>query len=339
MAFVNAGDDWTKDWQRRALSLLGDDLADSPLAGVEDEFLELMREGLAHVRMHGDFSRWLSTWEDLPRVDGVRVCLDADHVRVDAVDSLPQEALLRLQAALQGLHPWRKGPFSLFGLTIDTEWRSDWKWERLAGHIAPLQGRVVLDVGCGCGYHLWRMRGAGASLALGIDPTALFFFQFWVLKQYLAREPVHVLPVGIEAMPGGLRAFDTVFSMGVLYHRRSPMDHLLQLRGLLRSGGELVLETLYVEGDAQACLLPPGRYAKMRNVWFLPSIPMLQAMLRRAGFRHIRCVHAAATDVQEQRKTPWMRFESLADFLDPKDRTRTIEGHPAPRRAILLAEA
>jgi tRNA (mo5U34)-methyltransferase len=32
-----------------------------------------------------------------------------------------------------------------------------------------------------------------------------------------------------------------------------------------------------------------------------------------------------------------MRFESLADFLDPDDRSKTMEGHPAPLRAIFTA--
>ena len=137
----------------------------------------------------------------------------------------------------------------MFGASIDTEWRSDWKWDRLKNHIEPLSGRKVLDIGCGSGYHCWRMRGAGAELVIGIDPTPLFIVQFFALQKYIQDHHVTVLPMGIEHLPEKLRFFDTVFSMGVLYHRRSPFDHLIELRDCLVSGGELILETLVIDGD------------------------------------------------------------------------------------------
>ena len=130
---------------------------------------------------------------------------------------------------------------------------------------------------------------------------------------------------------------DTVFSMGVLYHRRSPFEHLGELLDALRRGGELVLETLVVEGDAERVLVPADRYAMMRNVWFIPSPAAMLGWLRRAGFREARLVDVAATTTQEQRRTPWMRFESLADFLDPADPRLTREGYPAPLRAVFIA--
>jgi tRNA (mo5U34)-methyltransferase len=148
---------------------------------------------------------------------------------------------------------------------------------------------------------------------------------------------VHLQPVGIEAVPPGLRRFDTVFSMGVLYHRRSPLDHLFDLKGLLKSGGQLVLETLVNEDAGHAVLVPEGRYAKMRNVWFIPGKSSLETWLRRAGFVDVQTIDVTATTCDEQRSTAWMTFESLADFLDPADSELTIEGHPAPRRAIVLA--
>ncbi|MFK7891671.1 MAG: DUF1698 domain-containing protein, partial [Granulosicoccus sp.] len=37
----------------------------------------------------------------------------------------------RARTALEQLCPWRKGPFQFDTIAIDTEWRSDWKWERL----------------------------------------------------------------------------------------------------------------------------------------------------------------------------------------------------------------
>jgi len=247
---------------------------------------------------------------------------------------------LALQATLMGLHPWRKGPFNLFGMPLNTEWRSDWKWDRVLPHLQPLQDRLILDVGCGNGYHCMRMLGAGAKRVIGIDPSPKFVFQFQAIKNFAGKElPVDVLPIGIEDMPQKLAAFDTVFSMGILYHRRSPMDHLRELRELLRPGGQLVLETLVVEGPEGTALVPEGRYAKMPNVWYLPSPDTLLSWMRKNGFKNPRMVDISTTSIEEQRSTDWMTFESLEDFLDPSDHTKTIEGHPAPTRAVFLAEA
>lgn len=299
---------------------------------------------IAQLRVHGDWPRWREAIERMPAPATETIVLDRPAVQIGEAQGMDSVQQTHLREALQVMHPWRKGPWRLHGVSIDTEWRSDWKWERLAPHLTELQGRKVLDVGCGNGYYAWRMLGAGASLVIGIDPTQLFHAQFQAVAKLVAasarsgllRRTLH-LPVGIEAVPAGLEAFDTVFSMGVLYHRRSPLDHLLELRQALRPGGELVLETLVVEGDAERVLVPGERYAKMRNVWFIPSILALEGWLRRCGFDHIRTVSVCATSIDEQRSTEWMRFESLSDFLDPADRSLTIEGYPAPRRALIMA--
>jgi len=238
---------------------------------------------------------------------------------------------------LKNFHPWRKGPYEIFGIHIDTEWRSDWKWDRLNEHIAPLTNRLVLDVGCGNGYHCWRMLGAGAKMVVGVDPLLLNVFQFHLIRKLVGEAPVYVLPVGLEQIPESTKAFDTVFSMGVLYHRRSPIDHLLALKDCLLSGGELVLETLVIDGKKGEVLVPEGRYAKMRNVWFLPSCETLISWMQRCGFINCRVIDVSITTIEEQRSTEWMNFHSLKDFLDQDNPELTSEGLPAPKRAIILA--
>ncbi|TKI08250.1 tRNA 5-methoxyuridine(34)/uridine 5-oxyacetic acid(34) synthase CmoB [Martelella alba] len=285
---------------------------------------------------HGRYSQWFNAVERLPALTPARLDLSCG---VDAQSETPLTDGRRegMEALLRQLMPWRKGPFSLYGIEIDTEWRSDWKWQRLLPHIQPLSGRRVLDVGCGSGYHLWRMVGAGAQLAVGIDPTPLFLCQFESVRKLLGNDQrAHLLPLGIEQLPE-LAAFDTVFSMGVLYHRRSPLDHLLQLKAQLTAGGELVLETLVVEGDSRQVLLPGERYARMRNVYFIPSAAALMDWLAKCGFAQIRLADTTATSLDEQRRTSWMTNESLADFLDPDDPRKTVEGYPAPLRAIITA--
>ncbi len=289
------------------------------------------------ARTHGHVEEWRQLLIDLPVLEAGSSDFSSDVVQVGTGDDCDSRHRQQLNASLRRLMPWRKGPFELFGLYIDTEWRSDFKWNRLRPHLASLHGRRVLDVGCGSGYHCLRMYGDGADLVVGVEPLLRYITQFYAIKHYVPDIPVHLLPLSLEGLPERLAVFDTVFSMGVLYHRKSPFDHLYALKELLVPGGELVLETLVVEGGPQAVLTPVGRYAKMRNVWFIPSCAMLEIWLQRCGFTGIRLVDVSVTSIQEQRATEWMQFESLPQFLHPQDPTRTIEGHPAPRRAIFIA--
>ena len=312
-------------------------LPHSTLAPWAEEFAHVLQQ--VKPDAHGDFARWQAALDALPQVPVSQRRFDTDTVTVGSAADCDDATRTQIETALRGLHPWRKGPFNVCGIQIDTEWRSDWKWQRLQPHIASLKDRTVLDIGCGSGYHLWRMLGEGAKLSIGVDPSLLFVMQFLAIEHFAGSQPVFHLPIGIEQLPANMQAFDTVFSMGVLYHRRSPIDHLIELRELLRPGGELVLETLVVEGPEGYALMPEGRYARMGNVWFLPSVATLLAWMKKVRFKHIRCVDVTPTTVEEQRPTDWMRFQSLPDFLDPQDSGKTIEGYPAPVRAVIVAQS
>lgn len=317
-------------------------LYDAFLDAKADAWVKLLPQQLANAfdpARHGNLAQWLNVLECLPESTIRHRLLDADAVQIGRPEDLSEADRLELEHQLKILHPWRKGPYNLFGIIMDTEWRSNWKWDRLKNHITPLKHRLVLDVGCGNGYHCWRMRGAGAKMVIGIDPFLLNVMQFHVLRKLHGEVPVYVLPLAIEDLPYGLKAFDTVFSMGVLYHRRSPIDHLLELRECLQPGGELVLETLVIDGKLGEVLLPEGRYAKMRNVWFLPSCETLMSWLKRCGFKNIRLIDVTKTSIEEQRSTEWMQFHSLKDFLSAENPRLTCEGLPAPKRAIILANS
>lgn len=288
----------------------------------------------------------------LPTVAVDKVDLDSDVLTIAA--NLSNSERKQTLALLKQLVPWRKGPFQIGAqidgqigsdkdrsIFIDTEWHSDWKWQRIASHLGNLKGRRVLDVGGGSGYHGWRMAGAGADTVIIIDPSCLFYHQFMAIRHFVGDADsyrTHYIPVPLEALPEHSQLFDTVFSMGVLYHRQSPFEHLQQLKGQLVKGGELVLETLVIDGDANTVLVPHDRYAQMNNVYFLPSVAALTGWLEKAGFSDVRCVDVAITSTAEQRKTDWMTYHSLADFLDPDDVSKTIEGYPAPKRATLIAK-
>lgn len=283
----------------------------------------------------GNLPRFLSHIDHLPAVENVS--FDPNSASLTSATPINTADQAQLNEALRGLIPWRKGPFRVFNTHIDSEWRCDLKWARVAPHLSDLQGRCVLDVGSGNGYYGWRMKAAGARIVAGIDPSWLSVVQHMAINHYVGDASHTVLPLTLEAMTPDLEAFDTVFSMGVLYHRRSPLDHLAELRAALRPGGELVLETLVVDGNEREAFVPPGRYARMNNVWFLPSPKALAHWLEKSGFEDVRIVDVTATSSEEQRTTEWKPGQSLADYLNPDNTTETIEGHPAPLRATLIA--
>ncbi len=312
--------------------------------------------------------KWKRVLERMPKPTGsARINQSAVGLETD----LSTAQVSHLTAQLEQLKPWRKGPFYVGRgqlilttdqalkldrvqqensealnpetLLIDTEWRSDLKWDRLAAHLPDLSGACVLDVGGGSGYHAYRIAGLGARFVFNLEPSPLFYYQFMAIRQLLSADPKvnlpHALPMLMSEAPEHSARFDSVFCMGVLYHRADPFGFLQQLKGCLRPGGLLVLETLVIEGDQTQVLVPEGRYAQMNNVYFLPSTQALMSWLTKCGFTDIRLIDESDTSLNEQRQTPWMEFHSLSDFLVSADQTRTIEGHPAPRRAVIFASA
>ncbi len=284
---------------------------------------------------HGKTREWDAILTATPEVVAEDFAFDAGCIKIALPSSHTIDSSL-FRTQLRNFMPWRKGPWNLLGVAIDTEWRSDWKWKRLQPHITALAGRRVLDIGTGNGYFLYRMLGDGAEMAIGIEPTRIFLYQFELVQKLLPANNAHLLPLRGEHLPE-FGFFDTVFSLGVLYHRRSPVDHITELSGFVRDGGEIVLETLVIPGDNKTILVPRDRYAKMANVWFLPSTGALEVLLHRAGLVNIRTVDVNQTSPGEQRTTDWMAFESLVNFLDPDNHALTSEGYPAPRRAIIIA--
>jgi tRNA (mo5U34)-methyltransferase len=289
----------------------------------------------ACARPDGNATRWLEALAALPEVLEGRGRINDGGIILEGAE-LDKAGLEQLKAALFGLCPWRKGPFDFFGVHIDTEWRSDVKWNRIVKHASDLKNRYVLDVGCGNGFYMMKMAEQQPKLVLGVDPMSIFVAQFAAANKYLKLPSTFLLPLGFEALPEKMQAFDTVFCLGVFYHRKSPFDFLNSLKEYLRPGGELIFETLTIAGDKNTVLVPEDRYAKMRNIWFLPSELAMEHWLLKAGFTDVRLVDSSITTIHEQRATEWMTNESLADFLDPINPSFTVEGLPAPVRSTFV---
>ncbi len=296
----------------------------------------LIASGIDRLESHGDFHSLRNKIESFSPLSEAKTNFSVAAPWVSSKEG-PELSAERC-ALLRELGPWKKGPFKILDELIDSEWQGQLKWDRLIAQATPLQGRKVLDVGTGNGYFLYRAHGEGAQFVLGLEPSVLYSAQYLALQRFYACPSVALLPLTSDEFTANCAAFDTVLSMGVLYHRRSPIDHLTQLKGFLRKGGELVLETIVIDGPLGHTLVPEGRYAQMKNVWFLPSVETLKSWLVRIGMCHITIGPSVRTTVQEQRSTSWSNCQpSLMEFLDPDNAHLTIEGHPAPRRVIITA--
>ena len=287
---------------------------------------------------HSDFSKWSKIIRDLPFISASEFHLDLESITIGNKIDCSDEERKYIREQLKRLIPWRKGPYNLFGIVLDAEWQSNMKWARLEEQIKPLKNKLVLDVGCGNGYYCWRMLGKKAKYVVGVDPSLLFYSQFMAIKKYSPNCNIDLIPLGIESLPDKGLYFDTVFSMGVIYHRRDPIEHLRQLSKCLKPGGELIIESLVIDSNNLDVLIPKERYAKMKNVWSIPSIKLLVKWINDAGFKDIKIIDTTQTTIKEQRVTEWMKFESLANFLNQHDFNKTIEGYPAPVRTIIISE-
>lgn len=247
-----------------------------------------------------------------------------------------QHALL--DQAIFTLHPWRKGPFRLFGHEIDAEWRSNLKWNRVLPAVGQLGGRKILDVGCGNGYYMFRAAAQHPDVVIGLDPSIPFWLQFELMQRFLTNETLQYELLGVENLDLFDQAFDIGLCMGIVYHHRNPLQILNRLLKTLKVGGMAIIESQTIPGDGSFALFPADRYAKARNVYFIPTKDCLVHWVRRAGFKNVELIDHTRVTTLEQRSTHWMGFESLSDFLNPHDQNLTVEGHPAPFRTIVRGE-
>jgi tRNA (mo5U34)-methyltransferase len=316
---------------------LGRDVVLGPFVPELVERVAARNQSIFHANKKGmDLVRALDA---LPAATPSSIDADGDRVRIGHADDIDSRQRAALLASLKAFKPWRKGPFEVFGVDLDSEWNSAIKWNRLADHLGTLAGKRVLDIGSSNGYYMFRLAARKPAWVIGIEPYLNFYFQFLALSRYLAFPNLCCLPLRLEEMPAMHRCFDTVLCMGILYHRRSPLDTLRSIQKMMAPGGLLVLETLIIEGDAEMALFPEKRYAQMNNVFFIPTVKCLAHWLKRCGFNQIRCVDVSKTVPAEQRRTDWIDTQSLADFLEPGNPDKTVEGYPAPVRAMVLATA
>ena len=259
-----------------------------------------------------------------------------DAVHFGTEDSLNSIQREELREQLKGLSPWRKGPFKIAGMDLDAEWRSDYKWNRVAPALQSLEGRRVCDIGANSGYYMYKMLEHNPEMVLGLDPTVNYYLQFLALQKLTKQNQLHYEPFGLEEMKFFPKFFDTVFCMGILYHHRAPIDILRMISESMTKGGQLIVECQGIPGDGPYALFPEKTYAKVKGTYFVPTATCLVNWLKKAWFENIEVFYVSDMSSDEQRATEWMTRHSYSDFVDEKSNL-TVEGYPAPVRIYVSA--
>jgi len=286
--------------------------------------------------------KWL-TWKNIvPYQEALASLKVHKNINISLVDTvsieienLSEEDALEIEKTARLMMPWRKGPFVLNELFIDSEWQSQIKYNLLEPHF-NLKDKIVGDIGCNNGYYLFRMLSHQPKKLIGFDPSAIYYSQFMFINHYIQSDIKYEL-LGVEHVEFYEHKFDVLFCLGVLYHRSDPVMMLKSLFRGLNKGGELILDTFMIDGEQELCLCPKDRYSKIPNIYFVPTIPSLINWCKRAGFSEVEVLATMKTEHEEQRKTSWVQSQSLEDFLDPKDESKTVEGYPAPKRVYIKA--
>lgn len=258
-------------------------------------------------------------------------------VKIGKKEELTAEQQALVRDALHQFRPWKKGPFEFFGIHVDAEWRSDWKWMRILPHIQPLEGRRVADIGCHNGYFMLRMADQMPEIVVGFEPVPKHFWNFQLIQNWAQLPNLHFELLGVEHTDLFPNFFHTIFCLGILYHHTDPVNMLRKLHAALLPRGEIIVDCQGIPGSDPVALVPQSRYANARGIWFLPTQSCLEHWMKRAGFRNLKCFYAEPLSPREQRRTAWADVDSLAEFLDPNDSSRTIEGYPAPWRYYVRA--
>ena len=294
------------------------------------------------VKLREERAKWLS-WKNIkPYQDAIKAIPEFEDITINITDtieidiaSLSQEDAQKIYDCAYMMRPWRKGPFGINDIFIDAEWKSYMKYNLLEPHF-DLTDKIVGDIGCNNGYYLFRMMKQNPKKLIGFDPSAIYYSQFMFIDKFVKSDIVYEL-LGVEHVEFYEHKFDVLFCLGVLYHRSDPVAMLKSLYKGLNKGGELILDTFMIDGEDEVCLTPKDRYSKIPNIYFIPTVNALKNWCYRAGFDEVKVLAIKKTDLTEQRKTSWVNTQSLEDFIDPDDDTKTVEGYPAPKRVYIKA--
>jgi SAM-dependent methyltransferase len=109
-----------------------------------------------------------------------------------------------------------------------------------AAKLLPLQGKKLLEVGCGSGRNSLEFIRRGAKVFVAdYSRPALKLVQEDAAAQSL---PLHVLEAEASSLPFPENTFDLIYHSGFLEHFKNPVQVLKEQVRLLKSGGHLLVD-------------------------------------------------------------------------------------------------
>lgn len=118
-------------------------------------------------------------------------------------------------------------------------------FEELMG-AQQLQGKRVLEIGCGMGFHSEKLVRAGAEVsAVDLSPTSVMATTKR-LEQKKLKADVRLMDAEALEFPSG--AFDIVWSWGVIHHSSRTGRIVREIERVLRPGGSARIMVYNLEG-------------------------------------------------------------------------------------------
>jgi SAM-dependent methyltransferase len=217
---------------------------------------------------------------------------------------------------------------------------------------ATVEGQRCLDIGIMEGMVTALLERRGASEVVGYDRVARGG-KLSLVRAALDSTFEHVAGMRLSELPSALASrgrppFDLVVFSGVLYHMFDPLAGLATVRGLVRDGGLLIVETSAAMTDQMVAYFnSKGRYLGGTNYWEV-STGLLEYHLRMLRLRPLDCawvvlrrretepqigrIAIACRAVDHALPEPddqWMTYPQLAlDFAEFVDWERTASAAP-----------
>jgi SAM-dependent methyltransferase len=153
--------------------------------------------------------------------------------------------------------------------------------------LAPLDGRVVGDIGCGDGRYIAELREAGAQV-IGLDLSVGMLAG--------VQSPPTLIAADAQSLPLKDASLDVVMMMHMLYHVPDPASAIAEAARVLRRGGTLLVATNGLR-----------HLAEMNELW-LPLLDRigLRAPLEDAGLANPR------VSVDDARRFVDMHFQDAS---------------------------
>ena len=222
------------------------------------------------------------------------------------------------------------GPFRKEGLLKDSFLGIAGGFDARAWWPARLDGMRVADIGCYTGGISVLMAERGAETVYAVDEISEHVDQCRFVAETLRLGTIRPHCRTLYDLSGVIepKCLDYIVFAGVLYHLSDMLVGLHILRGLLKPGGVLLIESNGVD-DFQHSYANFGRFYS--GMWWQPTGLCIQDMCSFMGFRDCdvhfyhenRCIaRAVSTDADVQyRRGLNARFSSLRDAsarsLDP----------------------